>query len=88
VTEALLALGVGAELLCCAGVLVMRGAEDRLHYTGAGAVLPPMLIAAAVVLEEWFSASSITAILVAFVLVALNTILVIATARVARGLDP
>lgn len=88
VTGTLLALGVGAELACCLGVLLMRSAIDRLHYTAAGATLGPVLIAAAVLAEESVSAAGITAILVALLLVGLNAVLTTATARVARGLDP
>jgi monovalent cation/proton antiporter MnhG/PhaG subunit len=80
----LLALGVGVTLLSCLGVLVMRDAYDRLHYTAPAAVLAPVAIAAAVVLEERLSAAGIKAVLVALVLVATNPVLGHATARAAR----
>ena len=80
----LLALGVGVTLLSCVGVLVMRDAYDRLHYTAPAAVLAPVAIAAAVVLEERLSAAGIKAVLVAMVLVATNPVLGHATARAAR----
>ena len=64
----LLVLGVGVTLLSCAGVLVMRNPYDRLHYTAPAAVLAPVAIAAAVVLEERLSAAGIKAVLVAIVL--------------------
>jgi multicomponent Na+:H+ antiporter subunit G len=81
---ALLALGVGVTLLSCLGVLVMRDAYDRLHYTAPAGVLAPLAIAAAVVLEERLSAAGIKAVLVALVLVATNPVLGHATARAAR----
>ena len=81
---ALLALGVGVTLLSCLGVLVMRDAYDRLHYTAPAGVLAPLVIAAAVVLEERLSAAGIKAVLVALVLVATNPVLGHATARAAR----
>jgi len=81
---ALLALGVGVTLLSCLGVLVMRDAYDRLHYTAPAGVLAPPAIAAAVVLEERLSAAGIKAVLVALVLVATNPVLGHATARAAR----
>ena len=81
---ALLVLGVGVTLLSCVGVLVMRNPYDRLHYTGPAAVLAPVAIAAAVVLEERLSAAGIKAVLVALVLVATNPVLGHATARAAR----
>ena len=80
----LLAFGVGVTLLSCLGVLVMRDPYDRLHYTGPAAVLAPVAIAAAVVLEEQLSAAGIKALLVALVLVATNPVLGHATARAAR----
>ena len=80
----LLALGVGVTLLSCVGVLVMRDAYDRLHYTGPAAVLAPVAIAAAVVLEERLSAAGVKAVLVALVLVGTNPVLGHATARAAR----
>lgn len=81
---ALLVLGVGITLLSCVGVLVMRNPYDRLHYTAPAAVLAPVAIAAAVVLEERLSAAGIKAVLVAIVLVTTNPVLGHATARAAR----
>ena len=80
----LLAFGVGVTLLSCLGVLVMRDPYDRLHYTGPAAVLAPVAIAAAVVLEERLSAAGVKAVLVALVLVTTNPVLGHATARAAR----
>jgi multicomponent Na+:H+ antiporter subunit G len=80
----LLAFGVGVTLLSCLGVLVMRDPYDRLHYTGPAAVLTPVAIAAAVVLEEQLSAAGIKALLIALVLVVTNPVLGHATARAAR----
>ena len=81
---ALLVLGIGITLLSCVGVLVMRNPYDRLHYTAPAAVLAPVAIAAAVVLEERLSAAGIKAVLVAIVLVTTNPVLGHATARAAR----
>ena len=81
---ALLVVGVAAALLSCLGVLVMRDAYDRLHYTAPAATLAPVLLAAAVVLEEGLSAVGVKALLVALVLVATNPVLSHATARAAR----
>lgn len=80
----LLVLGVGITLLSCVGVLVMRNPYDRLHYTAPAAVLAPVAIAVAVVLEERLSAAGIKAVLVAIVLVTTNPVLGHATARAAR----
>jgi multicomponent Na+:H+ antiporter subunit G len=81
---ALLVVGVGATFLSCAGVLVMRNAYDRLHYTAPAATIAPVAIAVAVVLEERLSAAGIKAVLVALVLLITNPVLGHATARAAR----
>jgi multicomponent Na+:H+ antiporter subunit G len=81
---ALLALGVAVTWLSCLGVLVMRDPYDRLHYTAPASALAPVLIAAAVVVEEGLSAAGIKALLVALVLVGTNPVLGHATARAAR----
>jgi monovalent cation/proton antiporter MnhG/PhaG subunit len=81
---ALLALGVAVTWLSCLGVLVMRDPYDRLHYTAPASALAPVLIAAAVVVEEGLSAAGIKAVLVALVLVGTNPVLGHATARAAR----
>lgn len=81
---ALLVVGVAVTLLSCVGVLVMRDAYDRLHYTTPAATLAPVAIAVAVVLEERLSAAGIKALLVALVLVVTNPVLGHATARAAR----
>ena len=65
---ALLVLGVAVTLFSCLGVLVMRDAYDRLHYTTPAAVVAPVAIAAAVELQERLSAAGIKAVLVALVL--------------------
>jgi multicomponent Na+:H+ antiporter subunit G len=69
IATALLVAGVAVELLVCAGVLLMRDALDRLHYTGAG-TLAALLVAAAVLVRDSFSLIGDKAILLAaFVLV-------------------
>ena len=80
----LLILGVGVELVCCLGVLVMRGVYDRLHYTGP-ASFGAVLIAAAVVIREGvLSQIGAKAVLIAVVLLVVSPALVHATARAAR----
>jgi multicomponent Na+:H+ antiporter subunit G len=69
VATVLLVAGVAVELLACAGVVLMRDALDRLHYTGAG-TLAALLLAAAVLVRDSFSLIGNKAILLAaFVLV-------------------
>ena len=75
---------VALLLLCCLGVLVMRGVYDRLHYTGPASV-GAILIAAAVVVREGLLAQiSTKAVLVAAVLLTVSPILVHVTGRAAR----
>jgi multicomponent Na+:H+ antiporter subunit G len=65
----LLVAGVAVELLACAGVVLMREALDRLHYTGAG-TLAAVLLALAVLVRDSFSVIGNKAIVVAvFILV-------------------
>ena len=80
----LVGLGVAGALACCAGLLVVRGPFERLHYAGAASTLPPLLVAGAVIAAEGWTAPAINALVVALLLIVLNTTLVNATARVGR----
>jgi multisubunit Na+/H+ antiporter MnhG subunit len=83
--DILVALGIAAELACCLGLLAMRNAIDRLHYAGAGTVVGPALIAAAVCVEEGlFTASGLNAVVVALMLALLGAALATGTARAIR----
>jgi multisubunit Na+/H+ antiporter MnhG subunit len=87
--DLLLGLGVAAELLCVAGVLVMRTTLDRLHYAAATTTVPAFLILAAILVREHLSAGGIEAIAAVALLFFLNPALVITTARAAhRAADP
>ncbi|MGI8903040.1 MAG: monovalent cation/H(+) antiporter subunit G [Solirubrobacteraceae bacterium] len=66
---ALLVLGCGAQAIGCLGVARMRGALDRLHYTGASMLAAPA-IALAILVDQGFSMIADKALLLgAFVLV-------------------
>jgi multicomponent Na+:H+ antiporter subunit G len=82
----LLVGGVALELLCCAGVLLMRGAFDRLHFAGA-TTAGALLIGAAVVVRDSFSLIGSRAILTGAFLLVSSPVLTHATARAlhARG---
>jgi monovalent cation/proton antiporter MnhG/PhaG subunit len=80
----LLVLGVGIELACCVGVLVMRGVYDKLHYTAPATTLGAFAIAGAVLLREPVVQFGIKAVLVTLVLLITNPVLTHATARAAR----
>jgi multisubunit Na+/H+ antiporter MnhG subunit len=86
--EALLAVGVAVELACCLGVVVRRSAIERLHYAGAGTTLGPLLVGAAVLLQESVSSAGLNTILVVALLVLAGPVVTIATARLIRQLEP
>ncbi|MGI8493034.1 MAG: monovalent cation/H(+) antiporter subunit G [Acidimicrobiales bacterium] len=76
----LLVLGVGLEVVCCVGVLSMRGALDRLHFTGP-APLGAACVAAAIAADGSSGAMTIDAIVVALFLLVTSPMLVHVTAR-------
>jgi multicomponent Na+:H+ antiporter subunit G len=82
--DVLLGLGVAAILLSTLGVLVMRDALDRLHFTAPASTLAPVCFAAAVLIEEPLSAAGVKAVLVALIIVVTTPVLSHATARAAR----
>ena len=84
VEDVLLALGVGCELLCVLGLLLMRNALARLHYSMAATSVGLILIVAAVVVHESFKQAGINAIAVGAFLFLLNPVLANATARAIR----
>jgi multicomponent Na+:H+ antiporter subunit G len=81
---ALLALGVGLQVLACLGLLVMRDTYARLHYLGA-ATFGAVAIAAAIFVEEPFSMIGEKAVLVAGFLLFTGPLLAHVTARTARS---
>jgi monovalent cation/proton antiporter MnhG/PhaG subunit len=85
--DVLLGLGVVLELLCCAGVVVMRTTFDRLHYAAAGTTIPAFCVLAAVLLREHLSSGGLQAIAAVALMFLLNPVLVVATARAARRID-
>ncbi|MFL5945698.1 MAG: cation:proton antiporter [Gaiellaceae bacterium] len=87
IVDALLAAGVGAELICCIGVVVMRNAFDRLHYAGAATTIGPILVGAAVLVRESVSAGGLQTVATVAVLFLLSPVVQIATARAARRIE-
>jgi multicomponent Na+:H+ antiporter subunit G len=77
----LLALAGLSALLSLAGVAVMRGPYNRLHYLAPVSVIGGAAVAIAVVVKELFNTRGIKAILVFVVLAGLNPLLVHAVAR-------
>jgi monovalent cation/proton antiporter MnhG/PhaG subunit len=87
IVDVLLALGVGAELVCCIGVLLMRNVFDRLHYSSAATTVGPVLIGAAILVRESVSAGGLQTIATVALLFLLNPVVLIATARAARRVE-
>jgi multisubunit Na+/H+ antiporter MnhG subunit len=85
--DVLLVVGVSGELLCVAGVLVMRTTLDRLHYAAAATTVPAFLVLLATLVREHLSAGGLQAIVAVGLLFLVNPALVIATARAARRID-
>ena len=86
--DVLVALGVAIELVACVGLVAMRTAIDRIHYAGAGTVVGPALVAAAVCVEEGlFTTNGLNAVVVALLLALLGAALATATARAIRLRD-
>ncbi len=77
---AFLIVGVGLEVVCCLGVLCMRGALDRLHFTGP-APLGAACVAAAIAVHGSSGALSVDAILVGLFLLVTSPVVVHVTAR-------
>ena len=76
--------GVGAELLCCLGLLVMRDTFDRLHYLSAASTVGPVLLAAAVIVQESLSTAGLSALVIAVVMVIVGPVLTHVVGRTAR----
>ena len=85
VVDALLVVAGAAALLSVAGVALMPGTHDRLHYLAPASAIGGAAVAAAVVLSESFNARGIKALLVFAGLVILNAVLTHATARAAHA---
>ena len=79
----LLVAGVAIELLCCLGVMVMRGAFARLHY-GAPAGIGALLLGLAVLLRQGFSMIGDKAMLIGVFVLLTSPVLAHVTARAAH----
>jgi monovalent cation/proton antiporter MnhG/PhaG subunit len=83
IVYALLALGVGLEVIACVGLVAMRDVYDRLHYVGPS-VLGAVLVAAAVWTRQGPSFIGLKAALLAAFLLVASPALAHGTARAAR----
>lgn len=83
IVPALLVFGILVELLCCVGLMAMKNPFDRLHAVAPANILPPIVFAAAIVIQEGISQAGIKAIMICIVLILVSPIVSHATARAA-----
>lgn len=81
--EVLLWAGVALILVSCLGVIAMRSAYDRLHYSSP-AILGILLLAVSVVVQESFSLIGDESLLVAVLVLLGSPFITQASGRVAR----
>jgi multicomponent Na+:H+ antiporter subunit G len=81
--EVVLWAGVALILLACLGVVAMRSAYDRLHFSSP-ATLGVLLVAVSVVIQESFSLIGDESLLVAVLVLISSPLVTQASGRVAR----
>jgi multicomponent Na+:H+ antiporter subunit G len=84
VTTVLLFGVVAIELACALALVVVKDSFDRLHFLGPATSLGPLLVVAALVIENALSTNGVKAILTGGLLLVTAPILTHATARAAR----
>lgn len=80
----LLVAAVAAQLVSALGVVVMRTAADRLHYTAAAFTVGPFCVLAAILLREGMTTASYDTIATVGLMFLAGPIVVHATARAER----
>jgi multicomponent Na+:H+ antiporter subunit G len=85
ISAILLFLGILIEWIACIGLLRMRTPYDRLHAAAPVNILPPIFVAAAVLVSAGLSQSGIKATLIALALLFTSPVVTHATARAARN---
>jgi len=84
VIAVLLGIAVAAVLLTACGLVLSRNVYQRLHYLAPASTIGVVCVAAAILIREGFSQSSVKAVITASILFIMNPILTHATARAAR----
>jgi monovalent cation/proton antiporter MnhG/PhaG subunit len=80
----LLGIAVLLAILCSVGVMVMRDAYQRLHFSAVVVTFCTLLIAVAVWVEEKDPQPRIKVILIGLILFVMNSVLTAATAKAIR----
>jgi multisubunit Na+/H+ antiporter MnhG subunit len=83
-TDALLGLAAAIVLFSSAGVLLMRGVYDKLHFVTPAALVAPVLVTMAVLVHAGFSAATTEVLLALLFMVVAGPFLTHATIRAAR----
>ena len=81
---ALLGVAVVSAVAASLGLLLARDAFDRLHFASLAGMTAPVFVAAAGVVQEWPSSSTIKVVLIALVLVGASPVLAHALGRAAH----
>jgi multicomponent Na+:H+ antiporter subunit G len=84
IIDVLLAIGVLNALIGAIGVLVVHDLYERLHYLSPPSTISISCFAAAVIVDKHFSIAGIKALIIAIVIILMNSVLTHATARAAR----
>lgn len=82
--DVLLLLAVLTEVICVLGILLSATVFDRLHFSGATTAVAPLLVLAALAVEEGIKDPTWNGVVDAAALLVLNAALTHATVRVAR----
>jgi multicomponent Na+:H+ antiporter subunit G len=82
--DGFLGLATAIALVSSAGVLLMRGVYDKLHFVTPAALVAPVLVTLAVLVRAGFSATTAAAALALLFVVITGPFLTHATIRAAR----
>lgn len=80
----LVGIAVLLAIVCSVGVMVMRDAYQRMHFSAIVVTFSTLLIAAAVWVEEKDPQPRIKVILIGLILFVMNSVLTAATAKATR----
>lgn len=83
----LVGIAVGVAIVCSMGVMVMRDACQRLHFSAVVVTFSTLLIAIAVWIEEKDPQARIKVVLIGLILFVMNSVLTSATAKAVRVHD-
>ena len=81
----LLSVAILTQWICCFGLWIMRNPFDKLHSIAPAGILPPLLIAIALVLKTGCSVFAAKAFFIAAVLILSQAVIVHAIARAAHA---